>query len=128
MMLYDHIDFRVANVALVRPLYDALLVEMGYTDQHDDAESVGYHRPNEAGTDAFFWIVQQDGHVPNGTRVAFAAQSRAEVDRLAATVREHGAREFEPPQLVAEYGPSYYAAFFEDAEGNALEICCRKPE
>ncbi len=99
-MLYDHIDFRVANVALVRPLYDALLVAMGY----------------------------RDVHAPNGSRVAFAATSRARVDRLAAIAREHGAREFEPPQLVAEYGPSYYAAFFEDAEGNALEICCRNAE
>lgn len=124
-VLFDHVDFRVGDVGRVRLLYDALLLEMGYTDVHEDSDSVGYHRPSERGDDAFFWIVHEDGHAANGTRVAFGAASRAEVDRLAAIVREHGARSFEPPHLVAEYGPSYYASFFEDAEGNKLEICCR---
>ncbi len=125
-MLYDHVDFRVGNVARVRPLYDALLGAMGYTDLHADSESVGYHRPNETGDDAFFWIVHEDGHVPNGTRVAFAVPSRGDVDRLSAIARQNGAREFDGPLLMTEYSPTYYAAFFEDAEGNKLEICCRR--
>ncbi len=119
-MLLDHVDFRVGDVARVRPLYDALLLAMGYTDMHQDSESVGYHRPNESGGDAFFWIVHEDGHAANGTRVAFGAPSRAQVDQLAEVARKHGAQAYEAPQLVAEYGPSYYAAFFEDAEGNKL--------
>lgn len=125
-MLIDHVDLRVGSLTKVRPLYDALADAMGYTDLHVDSDSVGYHRPNESGDDAFIWIVQEDGHLPNGTRVAFAAGSRAEVDDLSALARERGARAFEPPQLVTEYGPNYYASFFEDAEGNKLEICCRR--
>lgn len=127
-MLYDHVDFRVGDVAEVRPLYDALLVAMGYTELHVDSESVGYHKPNETGDDAFFWIVHEDGHVPNGTRVAFAASSRADVDRLSDIARRHGARDVDGPVLVTVYGPNYYASFFDDAEGNKLEICCRRPE
>lgn len=124
-MLIDHVDLRVGSVAKVRHFYDALLGAMGYTDVHVDSESVGYHRPDETGDDAFLWVVHEDDHAPGGTRVAFAAPSRADVDRLSALARASGAREFEPPQLVTEYGPTYYAAFFEDPDGNKLEICCR---
>jgi hypothetical protein len=126
-VLFDHVDFRVGDVPRVRPLYDALFDAMGYHDRHEESDSVGYHRVGETGADAFFWIVHEEGHVANGTRVAFAAASRAEIDRLAAIARDHGAQAYEAPHLVTEYGPSYYASFFEDAEGNKLEICCRKP-
>jgi hypothetical protein len=125
-LLYDHVDFRVGDLVLTRPLYDALLSAMGYTDVRADTESVGYHRPNETGAEPFFWLVQERGHLPNGTRTAFGAASRAEVDRLAAIAQKRGARAFEPPQLIGEYGPTYYATFFEDAEGNKLEICFRR--
>jgi hypothetical protein len=29
-------------------------------------------------------------------------------------------------ELCAEYSPGYYAVFFEDPDGNKLEICCRE--
>ena len=124
-MLYDHVDLRVASLEQSRPLYDALLPAMGYTKINADGESAGYHRPAESGADPFIWIVQEQDHRPNATRIALAAGSRAEVDRLAGIALRNGAREFEPPQLVPEYGTDYYATFFEDAEGNKLEICCR---
>lgn len=125
-MLYDHVDLRVGSIAKVRALYEALCTAMGLTESHDDGDSVGYHKPGETGADAFLWVVEERDHRPNGTRTAFQAESRADVDRLAAIARENGARAFEPAQLVPDYGPRYYAAFFEDAEGNKLEICCRR--
>jgi catechol 2,3-dioxygenase-like lactoylglutathione lyase family enzyme len=125
-MLFDHVDMRVRNLALVRPLYDSLLAAMGYTKQNADEESIGYHRPDETGAEPFIWLIEEQGHKPAETRVAFAAPTRADVDRWAEIARNAGARAFEAPQLVPDYGPTYYAAFFEDPEGNKLEICCRK--
>jgi catechol 2,3-dioxygenase-like lactoylglutathione lyase family enzyme len=125
-MLFDHVDLRVRNLQRCRPLYDALLPAMGYTKINADDESAGYHRPGETGAEPFIWLVEEPDHAPNGTRVAFHAASRSDVDRLAAIAREHGATNVEPADLIAEYGPTYYATFFEDPEGNKLEICCRK--
>lgn len=127
-MLFDHVDMRVRDLALVRPLYDALLPAMGFSAMNADTESVGYHRPGETGVEPFIWLIEEPAHDPGEIRIAFAAPSRADVDRLAATARAAGATAYEPPALVREYGPNYYAAFFEDPEGNKLEICCRKAE
>jgi len=127
-MLYDHVDLRVANLAEARPLYDALLPAMGFTKINADAESVGYHRAGETGAEPFIWLIEDGNHRPNATRVALAAPSRAEVDRLAEIVRTNGSREFEPPAPIPDYGPSYYATFFQDAGGNKLEICCRRAQ
>lgn len=125
-MLLDHIDMRVRDLALVRPLYDALLPKMGYSKINADEESAGYHRPDESGAQPFIWLAEDSAHIVNGTRLAFAADSRAQVDRLAKVAESAGARAFEAPALITEYGENYYAAFFEDAEGNKLEICCRR--
>lgn len=127
-MLYDHVDLRVANLANARPFYDALLPAMGFSKINADAESAGYHISNETGVEPFIWLVEDPSHKPNGTRIALATQSRGEVDRLAAIVQTAGARNFEPPALQPEYSPNYYAAFFEDAEGNKFEICYRRHE
>jgi predicted lactoylglutathione lyase len=64
-------------------------------------------------------------HRSNGTRIAFRASSRNDVDRLTEVARLTGARSLEGPE---EYGgpPRYHASFFEDADGNKLEICFRE--
>lgn len=126
-MLFDHVDLRVSDFANVRRLYDSLLPAMGYSEIGEDDETITYYRPGGRRSAPFFGINVDRAHRPNGCRIALYAPSRAEVDRLSAVAREAGATAFEPPALIAEYSPFYYASFFEDAEGNKLEICFREP-
>lgn len=125
-MLLDHADIRVRSLAAARPLFDALLSAMGHTKINADDESAGYHVPDETGAEPFVWVVEDPDHKPNGTRIAFAAASREDVDRFSEIARSQGAQAFEPPAIVHEYGATYYASFFEDCEGNKFEICCRR--
>jgi catechol 2,3-dioxygenase-like lactoylglutathione lyase family enzyme len=125
-MLFDHADARVRSLDKARPLYDALLPAMGFTRTSEDADSICYYRPGGDRSAPFFCIDLDQEHRPNGTRIALRAGSRAEVDRLAAIAREAGATAFEGPEICEDYTPLYYAAFFEDAEGNKLEICYRE--
>ena len=127
-MRFDHVDLRVRNLAAARPLYDALLPAMGCSKINADEESAGYHLPAETGSEPFLWLVEDPSHRPNDSRVAFAAPTRGEVDRWSDTAQAAGARAFDPPALQRDYGPNYYACFFEDADGNKIEICCRKAE
>ena len=73
-----------------------------------------------------FSVSEDKNHQPNGTRIAFWADTREEVDRIAKLVREAGGKALEGPEIRADYSPGYYAFFFEDPDGNKLEICCRE--
>ena len=72
---------------------------------------------------AFFGVTESAGHVANENRIAFWAETDAEVDRVAEVARLAGARNLEGPLAHA---PGYYAVFFEDPCGNRFEVCCRK--
>jgi catechol 2,3-dioxygenase-like lactoylglutathione lyase family enzyme len=124
-MLFDHVDLRVSSFDKTRRLYDALLPAMGFSRTVEDPESICYYRPGEERSAAFFGLVLESNHRPNSTRIAVRAADRADVDRLAAVAREAGATAFEAPHVCVDYTPFYYASFFEDADGNKLEICYR---
>jgi catechol 2,3-dioxygenase-like lactoylglutathione lyase family enzyme len=123
-MLFDHVDLRVSDLTKVRHLYDTLLPAIGCSRVVEDADSICYYVPGEERA-PFFGIDVDPDHRPNGSRLALRAASRAEVDRLAELARSAGAAAYEPPHVCEEYTPFYYAAFFEDADGNKLEICFR---
>jgi catechol 2,3-dioxygenase-like lactoylglutathione lyase family enzyme len=124
-MLFDHIDLRVTDFTKVRRLYDALLPAMGFSRISEDEETICYYTPNGDRSEPFFAINVDPRHRANGSRLALSAAGRDEVDRLAEVARTAGAAAFEPPHVCSEYSPNYYATFFEDADGNKLEICYR---
>jgi predicted lactoylglutathione lyase len=125
-MLFDHVDLRVTSFSKVRALYDALLPAMGYVRIVEDADSICYYDQERDRSAPFFGLDLEPTHQPNGTRLALRASSRSEVDALGEIARLAGAAAFEPPHLCKEYTPFYYATFFEDADGNKLEVCFRE--
>jgi catechol 2,3-dioxygenase-like lactoylglutathione lyase family enzyme len=122
----DHIDLRVRNVARARDFYARILPVLGFTCDRSDSEWATFYAAGGDRPEAFFGFTADPQHQPNGTRIAFWADSRAEVDRFAEIAREAGARNLEGPELCTEYSPGYYAFFFEDLDGNKLEICHRE--
>ena len=69
-------------------------------------ENDGEGKPSE-----FFGFIEDVNHRPNETRIAFWAETREEVDRVAKIVREAGGQNLEGPQIWPEYSPGYYALF-----------------
>ena len=63
----------------------------------------------------------------NGQMVAFAAESRAVVDRVYAVALAHGGVTEGPPGLRPEYHAHYYGAYFRDPDGNKLCVACHSP-
>jgi catechol 2,3-dioxygenase-like lactoylglutathione lyase family enzyme len=55
----------------------------------------------------------------NGTMVALAASSRAEVDRVHALALELGAKDEGQP---GQRGPGFYIGYFRDLDGNKLNV------
>ncbi len=121
----DHIDLRVKDLPRARAFYSKILPALGFTCDRSDPDwgtfyAVGRDKPSE-----FFGFTADPHHQANGTRIAFWAETREEVDRFAEIVRAAGGLNLEGPEICAGYSPGYYALFFEDPEGNKLEICCR---
>jgi len=83
--------------------------------------SAGGGKPSE-----FLCFSPDKNHKPNRTRIAFWADTREEVDQLARLVRKIGGKNLEGPEVCRAYSRGYYACFFEDPDGNKLEICRRE--
>ena len=124
--LFDHIDLRVRNRARAQEFFAQVLPAIGFA-LDKSAEELGAFEKDGAGKPSeFFCFEEEANHRPNGTRIAFWADTRKEVDRLAKLVRKSGGKALEGPEICREYSAGYYAFFFEDPDGNKLEICCRE--
>lgn len=86
-----------------------------------DPEGVTYYAHDK--TLPFFGLILDADHQPGTSRIAFAAPGRARVDELADVARANGAESIDGPALCPDYGPNYYAVFFEDSNANKYEIC-----
>lgn len=104
------------------PFYRALLPLLGFTQRVEIEGWLQFEAPGVEATE-FFGLQEDPAHQPNRTRIAFWAESRARVDELAEELRRLGARNIEGPEFL---DPTYYAVYFEDPSGNALEICHRR--
>ena len=122
---FDHIDLRVSNLAEARKFYDGWLPALGLSEIEPSENQAGYLMPGGEKNTPFIYLDEQPGHRGGANRVAFWAESEEEVNRLGKIVVEAGARVVEGPEYCHDYTPGYYAVFFEDADGNKWEICCR---
>ncbi len=123
--IFDHIDLRVHDRAAAQKFYARLLPAVGLTHDASGDEWGAFEAGPDGAAGVFFGFTEDPTHQPGANRIAFWAESREEVDRIAQTIREAGAQTIEGPELCREYSPGYYAVFFEDPSGNKLEVCHR---
>jgi len=121
---FDHIDLRVKNMEEAKRFYTQILPALGFPSDESSGAWQSYGTGLKGPTE-FFGFIEDPNHQTNETRIAFWAETREEVDRVAEVVRGAGGQNLEGPELCGEYTPDYYAFFFEDPSGNKLEICCR---
>jgi catechol 2,3-dioxygenase-like lactoylglutathione lyase family enzyme len=114
----DHIDLRVSDLKRARKFYGKLLPALGFSCDRSSGRWGIFYAAGGDKPDAFFGFTQDRRHQPNGTRLAFWAETREEVDRLARLVRKIGGKCLEGPEVCRAYSRGYYACFFEDPDGN----------
>jgi catechol 2,3-dioxygenase-like lactoylglutathione lyase family enzyme len=126
----DHINLSVSDFAAAKAFYAAALKPLGISILMEFPKAVTGTR-DFAGLGAdgkpFFWL-SDTGKVTPGVHVAFAADSRAEVDAFYAAAIAAGGRDNGKPGIRAHYHPAYYGAFVLDADGNNVEAVCHTPE
>jgi len=125
--LFDHIDLRVKNREAAQRFYGRILPAIGFRVDKSGAKWGLFEAEGKVAVD-FFGFTEEAEHQPNGNRIAFWAPSREAVDKVAELVGPAGGKNIEGPELCVEYSPGYYAVFFEDPDGNKLEVCHRESE
>lgn len=129
--MIDHVGFAVTNLGRSRAFYDAalaplgiaLIMEVGPEHTESGGTAVGYGKDGKP----FYWI--GDNERPGeGTHIAFAVPTRAEVDAFYEAALAAGGRDNGAPGIRAHYHPNYYAAFVLDPDGINVEAVCHRPE
>jgi catechol 2,3-dioxygenase-like lactoylglutathione lyase family enzyme len=119
--MFDHVGLRVRDLAASVKLYTAALAPLGYQLCSHDASGAGFGPDGKPS----LWLVPHPGPV-SGAHVAFVAPDRRAVDRFHAEGLRQGGQDHGAPGLRADYGPTYYAAFLVDLDGNNVEAVCHQ--
>lgn len=128
--MLDHVGFAVTDIDKSKAFYEAALAPLGIAPiMTVTPEMTGKGTAIGFGKDAksFFWIGDNE-RVGEGTHVAFAAETRAQVDGFYAAAMAAGGIDHGGPGIRAHYHPNYYGAFVLDPDGLNIEAVCHRPE
>jgi catechol 2,3-dioxygenase-like lactoylglutathione lyase family enzyme len=101
----DHIDLRVSDLKQAQKFYSKLLPALGFVRDRSSGRMGCFYAAGGDKPEAFFCFTQDRRHRPNKTRIAFWAENRAEVDRLARLARRLGPKILRSRNFVAVTAP-----------------------
>jgi catechol 2,3-dioxygenase-like lactoylglutathione lyase family enzyme len=126
----DHTSLSVSDFAAAKAFYSAALKPLGITVLMEFPKAVTGN-VDVAGLGAngkpLFWLADAGKTTPR-IHIAFAANSRAEVDAFYQAAIAAGGKDNGTPGIRAMYHPTCYGAFVLDADGHNVEAVCHKPE
>jgi len=129
--MIDHVGFAVSDIARSKAFYEAALAPIGITllmtvppeVTEAGGAALGFGKDGKP----FFWIGDNE-RTGQGTHIAFAVDSRADVDAFYAAAIGAGGVDHGAPGIRAHYHPNYYGAFVLDPDGMNVEAVCHRPE
>jgi catechol 2,3-dioxygenase-like lactoylglutathione lyase family enzyme len=120
-----------ASLAFYAAVFGPLGLEPPYLVPGERGEQIHYLRFPQPGSGSLglrqALVDQQfDLYAPGLHHLAFAVESRDEVDDVHARAHEAGAEVLHAPTLWPQYHPAYYATFFLDPDGFRLEVAASR--
>ncbi|MGH7756489.1 MAG: VOC family protein [Vulcanimicrobiaceae bacterium] len=107
--MFDHIRF-----------YTAALAPLGYAVCSHDDSGASFGPPDAPA----LWFYPAEDSPRSDVHVAIRAGDHAAVKRFHAAGLKAGGRDNGGPELLTDYGATYYAAFLFDPDGNNVEAVC----
>jgi len=132
-MSIDHVDIRVADLERSAAFYSAALAALGWRAKDADNDPTGQRTVDFDGGSGTEFAIHEPSDEPGqdtvttGAHIAFAAESRAVVDRFHAAATRAGGIDIGAPGPRPQYGGDYYGAFVLDPDGNNIEAVCSSP-
>jgi len=115
----DHISCAVRDLRAARRFYGAALGAIGMKINMDVSSAFGMGSRDEK----VFWLAR-DKEASGSGHYAFRVDHREEVDAFYEAAMTAGGKDNGKPGPRPDYGPTYYAAFVKDGEGNNIEVVC----
>jgi catechol 2,3-dioxygenase-like lactoylglutathione lyase family enzyme len=115
------------SLAFYRTVFAPLGLEEPFLVEGERGEQIHYLRFPRAGSGSLGLrqaLVAQEFelYAPGVHHVAFAVETRDDVDAAHAAAATAGAEVLHAPRLWPQYHPDYYATFFLDPDGFRLEV------
>ncbi|WP_291862571.1 VOC family protein [Bradyrhizobium sp.] len=118
--MYDHIGLKVKSIDASVRFYTAVLGPLGYVMCSRDENGAGFGPKGEPA----LWLHLHKGQNGAGAHVAFRAPDHAAIEKFHSEGLKAGGRDNGGAGPRADYGPTYYAAFLIDPDGNNVEAVC----
>lgn len=130
MPLFDHLGITVDDLPHAISQFDPVMDALGFTRVDADG-SVSWQLDDEP--ELILFPAREGGTGPHRhgrvgwQHLAFAIDSRAEVDRLHAIALDAGWTAVRDPRLFPRFNERYYASFVEDDSGIRIEFMHNPP-
>jgi catechol 2,3-dioxygenase-like lactoylglutathione lyase family enzyme len=123
--MFDHVKFGVSDFAASKAFFVKALEPLGVAVVGEGVPSYGIElcAPTSNASLCLFQTDEKPAHL----HVAFAAQTRRQVDEFYRAALEAGGKDNGPPGLRPKYHANYYAAFVIGPDGHNLEAVCHAP-
>jgi len=123
--MFDHVKFGVTNFEASKAFYLKALAPLGVVLIGEGPPSYGCELAAKGNTSlCLFQTKEKPAHL----HIAFAAETRQQVDAFYRAALEAGGKDNGAPGLRPNYHANYYAAFVIDPDGHNIEAVCSKLE
>lgn len=129
MATFDHLGITVEDVPRASEQFNPVFEALGYVRSHN-AEDLAYWKRDDEPEILLYPAREHGVHVHGRVgwqHLAFAVDSREEVDRLHAIALDAGWVDVRAPKEYPRFSERYYACFVEDDNGIRLEIMHNPP-
>ncbi|MBW1638727.1 VOC family protein [Microbacterium resistens] len=130
MPVFDHLGVSVEDLARGIAQFDPVMTALGFERSDIEGSSAWW---KEGETEFIVFAAREPGSGPHRhgrvgwQHLAFAVDSREEVDRLHAIAVEAGWNVVREPKLYPRFSDRYYASFLEDDNGIRIEFMHNPP-
>ena len=122
--MFDHVKIGVSDFAASKAFYVQALAPLGIKLGAEGEPSYGAEFVSSG---IASWIIFQTDEKPAHLHIAFAAETRAQVDAFYRAAIAAGAQDHGAPGLRPKYHANYYAAFVIGPDGHNIEAVCHAP-
>jgi catechol 2,3-dioxygenase-like lactoylglutathione lyase family enzyme len=122
--MFDHVKFGVSNFEASKAFFAQALAPLGVRVVGEGPPSYGVELCNDGTVSLCLFQTEEK---PAHLHLAFAAETREQVDAFYRAALAAGAQDNGPPGLRPRYHANYYAAFVIGPDGHNLEAVCHEP-